>query len=56
MRVTDPSGYVKTVAALLPREARAETTDAFEAMSDEELRAFVTDKLTAGAPDFGEGD
>ncbi len=56
MRVTDPTGYVRTVASLLPREARAEPPDRFDAMSDEELREFIADKLTAGAPDIGEGD
>ncbi len=52
MRVTDPSGYIKTVAALLPREARAEPADQFELMSDDELREFVRDKIIHIAPHF----
>ncbi len=50
MRVTDPSAYIRTVAALLPREARAEPADRFELMSDDELREFVRDKMIESAP------
>jgi len=40
MRATDPSGYVRTVAALLPKEV--EVHSSLDELSDDQLSAIIT--------------
>ncbi len=47
MRLTDPSGYVKVVAALQPKGVQAEVKDDIDHMSLDELRDTVVNDLVA---------
>lgn len=41
MRTTDPSGYVRAICSLMPKEFDVKRADPFEALSDEQLIELV---------------
>lgn len=54
MRTTDPSGYVRAICSLMPKEFDVKRADPFEALSDEQLIELVGG-LDARIVAIGEG-